>query len=42
MVFAAGVFGDLLETRRRGVVLGTTFGILLAHAAYNLLALARL
>jgi hypothetical protein len=42
MVFAAGVFADLLETRRRGVVLGTTFGILLAHAAYNLLALARL
>jgi len=42
IVFASGVFADLLETRYRGVVLGITVGILLAHAAYNLIALARL
>jgi hypothetical protein len=42
MVFAAGVFADLLETRHRGWLLGITLGILLAHAAYNLLALGQL
>jgi hypothetical protein len=42
MLFASGVFADLLETRHRGVVLGISVGILLAHAAYNLIALARL
>ena len=42
MVFAAGVFADLLETRWRTLIVGITFGVLLAHAGFNLLSLAKL
>jgi len=40
-VFVAGVFADLLETRESGIVLGVVFGVLLAHASFSLLGLAR-
>ena len=34
-VFIAGVFADLLETRRRGLVLGALAVLLVAHAAWG-------
>jgi len=40
-VFVAGVFGDLLETRRRPLVLACVLGLLGAHALWSVLALAR-
>ncbi len=41
-VFIAGVFADLLETRASGLVLGLLAGVLLSHAMFNILGLARL
>ncbi len=40
-VFAAGIAGDLLETQYRDIVLSSTWGLLFAGAAWNLLQLAR-
>ncbi len=40
-VFVAGVFGDLLETRHSLFVMAALAGLLIASAAWNLLALAR-
>jgi hypothetical protein len=40
-VFVAGVFADLLETRRGILVLAALGGLLIASAVWNLLALAR-
>jgi hypothetical protein len=40
-VFVAGVFADLLETRRRLLVMAALAGLLIASAVWNLLALAR-
>jgi hypothetical protein len=40
-VFAAGVFSDLLESRHRPLVFGVLSGILLAHAMFSVLGLAR-
>lgn len=41
-VFIGGVLTDLLETRYAPLVLGPVAGVLLAHAAVNLMALARI
>lgn len=41
-VFTAGVFADLLETAAGGIVLGLMGGILIAHAMYSFMGLARL
>ena len=40
-VFVAGVFADLLETRRGHLVLAATSGLLIASAVWNILELAR-
>jgi hypothetical protein len=40
-VFVAGVFADLLETRRGLLVMAALGGLLIASAVWNLLALAR-
>ncbi|HTC78663.1 MAG TPA: hypothetical protein VK657_08605 [Terriglobales bacterium] len=40
-VFIAGVFADLLETRRGLLVMSALCGLLIASAAWNLVALAR-
>jgi hypothetical protein len=40
-VFVAGVFADLLETRQGPVVTASLAGLLIASAAWNVLALAR-
>ncbi|MBI3476518.1 MAG: hypothetical protein HY010_12365 [Acidobacteria bacterium] len=40
-VFVAGVFADLLETRQGAVVTASLAGLLIASAAWNVLALAR-
>jgi hypothetical protein len=40
-VFVAGVFADLLETRRGLLVMSALCGLLIASAAWNLVALAR-
>ncbi|MGH9524610.1 MAG: hypothetical protein ACRD3E_18975 [Terriglobales bacterium] len=42
LVFIAGVFVDLLETDYSALVLGPVAGVLLAHAAVNIMALARI
>ena len=41
-VFIAGVFADLLETRASGLVLGILAGVLVSHALFSVLGLARL
>jgi hypothetical protein len=41
-VFVAGIFADLLETRRRLLVMASLCGLLIAAAVWNLLELARL
>lgn len=41
-VFISGVTADLLETRYRDLVLGCIWGLLLAHALWNLLSLGHL
>ena len=41
-VFVAGVFADLLATAASGVVFGVLTGILIAHAMFSLMGLARL
>lgn len=41
-VLIAGVFADLLETRYAALALGPVAGVLLAHAAVNLMALGRI
>jgi hypothetical protein len=41
-VFVAGVAADLLETRQRGVVMASIWGLLVANALWNLMELARL
>jgi hypothetical protein len=41
-VFVAGVFADLLETRRGLLVMAALGGLLIASAVWNLLALARI
>lgn len=41
-VFIGGVIADLLETSYSALVLGPVAGVLLAHAAVNLMALARI
>jgi hypothetical protein len=40
-VFVSGVIADLLETRQRGLVLASTWGLLTANALLNLTELAR-
>jgi hypothetical protein len=40
-VFVAGIAADLLETRRRQVVLAAVWGLLVANAAWSLWELAR-
>jgi len=40
-VFVAGIASDLLETRRRDLVMACVWGILLANALWNLAELAR-
>ena len=40
-VFVAGIFSDLLETRRGMLVLAAISGLLLASAFWNILELAR-
>jgi len=42
LVFLAGVFADLLETRQSGLVLGVLTGVILAHAIFSLGGLLRL
>jgi len=42
LVFLAGVFADLLETRQSGLVLGVLTGIILAHSIFSLGGLLRL
>jgi hypothetical protein len=42
LVLIGGVFADLLDTRYAALVLGPVAGVLLAHAAVNLMALARI
>jgi hypothetical protein len=41
-LFVAGVFSDLLETRRRALVLASLWGLLSAYGVWSVLALARL
>jgi hypothetical protein len=41
-VFIAGVSADLLETHQAGLVLGVLAGMILAHAMFSVLGLARL
>ena len=41
-VFAAGVFADLLETRKHAVIMSGMCGLLIASAIWNVIALARL
>ena len=41
-VFIAGVFSDLLETQQTGIVMGVLAGVVLAHAMFSMLGLARM
>ncbi len=41
-VFIAGVFADLLETRASGLALGVLVGVLVSHALFSIMGLARL
>ena len=40
-VFVAGIAADLLETRRRDLVMACVWGLLVANALWNLAQLAR-